>query len=274
MWPPIKSVTPSKRLNYQYTVGELMMQRMAKEERRIGFTLIELLVVVAIIAVLTAVLLPALSKARESARAATCLSGLRQVLLAASYYGQDHNEVILPAYGQYFEIVAGPEWGPFYGNDIATWPCALYPKYLENPWVLTCPAMKQRDEDSYDKANRPYSWWRGMVYGICAFTAAELPPVGPRTFRQMANIDRPSEELYFADSIYCPLYGEDCESYAVFHKLRNGPEGTPRMCPHIRHMESCNIGFYDGHAAPVQGKWLQDHGWDYWYYWNTFNFAD
>ena len=62
-----------------------------------GFTLIELLVVVAIIALLVSVLLPALAAAREQARGAYCLSNLRQLGMASSYYVGDWNG-FLPTY--------------------------------------------------------------------------------------------------------------------------------------------------------------------------------
>lgn len=64
----------------------------AENERCAGFTLIELLVVIAIIGILSALLLPALSAARERARRTSCLNQVRQFVLAAHLYAGDHEE--------------------------------------------------------------------------------------------------------------------------------------------------------------------------------------
>ena len=63
---------------------------------RRGFTLLELLVVIAMIAVLVALLLPALSSAKERARRASCLNNIRQFILATHLYAHD-NEDQLPS---------------------------------------------------------------------------------------------------------------------------------------------------------------------------------
>jgi len=64
---------------------------------RAGFTLLELLVVVAIIALLLAILLPAISQAREEAAGAMCAGHLREIGRGVYYYSQDHNGLLPPS---------------------------------------------------------------------------------------------------------------------------------------------------------------------------------
>jgi len=100
---------------------------------RRAFTLIELLVVIAIIAVLAALLMPALGSARSVAKRAFCGSNMKNCALAATVYASDYNGMTM-----YFKANCGASWGPGYWSD-TSWRFRLTDGGYSGKKAFNCP---------------------------------------------------------------------------------------------------------------------------------------
>jgi prepilin-type N-terminal cleavage/methylation domain-containing protein len=117
------------------------MKRVTKE----GFTLVELLVVIGIIAVLIAILIPALGKAREQANRAKCLSNVRQIHIAFVMYAQANKDQVPLAYGthaQWNYVIWDTRWT---GGTYLTYGCLYETRLIKEGEALYCPTQSNED---------------------------------------------------------------------------------------------------------------------------------
>jgi len=196
-----------------------------------GFTLIELLVVIAIIAILMAILLPALHRAREQGQRATCLSNVKQLTLAWILYAQENDDRIVNA-STFFSRTGEPAWIGARWQVTGT-PEALRKdlmdgvlyKYCENVNIYRCPTGIRGEVLTYaimDAMNG----------------ATSIPGTKDLMIKRLSQVRRQGERFVFIDE------GKiSPDSWTVHYQQESWWDP-----PTVRHGDGTNFSFADGHS--------------------------
>jgi prepilin-type N-terminal cleavage/methylation domain-containing protein/prepilin-type processing-associated H-X9-DG protein len=241
-----------------------------------AFTLIELLVVIAIIAILAAMLLPALSKAKDRAKAALCMSNLHQIGVAGTMYADDNKN-------SYFHLGNGdmPNDGQWTLNPksdvllkptdgLAYWALGYQDYFKNNRNIFGCPAAIHPDEWHDGGRYYPSDFWRNSTYGVCQFlmVSSGLDPTEPATPKKVTTYQSPSKMIFCQDAAEQKMEGPD-DSLGLFPgstQILSQWVGQPATYGGLgdlyghyhfdyewyRHSKGCQTVWVDGHVSKIK----------------------
>ena len=222
-----------------------------RTRRSRGFTLIELLVVISIIALLIAILLPALASSRDAAKTVLCMSNQRQIGVAHGIYAGDYDGAV-PVGARDRQY-----WGYFVWsyNRPAPWGTLVRHDLVQDPRFLFCPSQNSNNF-LYDTTANP---WRDQAAG----TGSVRTSYTSRASRYWTNTGTGFPVSGFGGTNYVPMEKVD----DLFGKATVADcmdENTPGRTVHT---DSNNFLYNDGHAASVNvsvyltnwqaGQWLR-----------------